>query len=308
MSESFLRRVGMVGLLLALGCALATLPVSHAQVSKCGDGTVDPGEECDDGNNIDGDGCSADCFLESKCGDGTVDEGEECDDGNNVDGDGCSADCFLESKCGDGIVDEGEECDDGNTTDGDGCSGICQIERCGDGILDEGEECDDGNNMDGDGCSADCRNEEKGAEGCTPGFWKNHTNHWMGYTPDQLVGDVFVEASRFSSLADDTLLDGLQYPGGSGSIGGARILLRACVAALLNEANPGVDYSVSGVVGLCDAALATEDRSTMIGQGGLLDDANNGYDGCPLGGDNTRRSTTKKSWSGRWNRTDGFGR
>jgi len=30
----------------------------------CGDGVLDPGEECDDGNNIDGDGCSADCTLE----------------------------------------------------------------------------------------------------------------------------------------------------------------------------------------------------------------------------------------------------
>ena len=32
----------------------------------CGDGILSPnnGEECDDGNNIDGDGCSADCKIE----------------------------------------------------------------------------------------------------------------------------------------------------------------------------------------------------------------------------------------------------
>ncbi len=30
------------------------------------------------------------------CGDGNVDEGEECDDGGNVPGDGCDADCFSE--------------------------------------------------------------------------------------------------------------------------------------------------------------------------------------------------------------------
>jgi cysteine-rich repeat protein len=30
----------------------------------CGDGVLDPGEQCDDGNNIDGDGCSALCELE----------------------------------------------------------------------------------------------------------------------------------------------------------------------------------------------------------------------------------------------------
>ena len=62
------------------------------------------------------------------CGNGDVDFplGEECDDGNNIDGDGCSALCQLE--CGNGDLDSGEECDDGNTTDGDGCSSTCQIE------------------------------------------------------------------------------------------------------------------------------------------------------------------------------------
>ena len=30
----------------------------------CGDGMLDPDEECDDGNNVDGDGCAADCTLE----------------------------------------------------------------------------------------------------------------------------------------------------------------------------------------------------------------------------------------------------
>ncbi|HTP25924.1 MAG TPA: fibro-slime domain-containing protein [Anaeromyxobacteraceae bacterium] len=33
-------------------------------MSICGDGIVEPGEECDDGNNTSGDGCSADCKLE----------------------------------------------------------------------------------------------------------------------------------------------------------------------------------------------------------------------------------------------------
>jgi len=30
-------------------------------VPKCGDGVLDAGEVCDDGNNVGGDGCSADC-------------------------------------------------------------------------------------------------------------------------------------------------------------------------------------------------------------------------------------------------------
>lgn len=91
-----------------------------------------------------------------RCGDGTVDRGEECDDGNNQDGDGCSAACVIEL-CGDGVTSVGEACDDGNTTSGDGCRADCLGEEvCGDTLLDVGEECDDGNNEDGDGCDSDC--------------------------------------------------------------------------------------------------------------------------------------------------------
>jgi cysteine-rich repeat protein len=45
------------------------------------------------------------------CGDGTVNSGEVCDDGNREDGDGCSADCLSTEVCGNGITDPGEECD-----------------------------------------------------------------------------------------------------------------------------------------------------------------------------------------------------
>jgi len=92
----------------------------------CGDGTVDPGEECDDGNTASGDGCSATCALES-CGNGTTDQGEGCDDGNTVDCDGCSSTCQVEA-CGNGLVECAEECDDGNLANGDGCSSTCTIE------------------------------------------------------------------------------------------------------------------------------------------------------------------------------------
>lgn len=58
---------------------------------------------------------------------GTVDD-EECDDGNNIDGDGCSAACAIEY-CGDGIVNQPEEeCDLGinNGVYGGLCSSTCQ--------------------------------------------------------------------------------------------------------------------------------------------------------------------------------------
>jgi cysteine-rich repeat protein len=110
-------------------------PVVAPPNPYCGDGNLDAGEECDDGNNVDGDGCSATCCVEYVppppcCGDGNLDAGEECDDGNTIDGDGCSATCTTETPpcCGDGNLDAGEECDDGNTVDGDGCSSSCVVE------------------------------------------------------------------------------------------------------------------------------------------------------------------------------------
>jgi cysteine-rich repeat protein len=59
--------------------------------SGCGNGVLDPGEACDDGNATSGDGCRADCRKLEVCGDGILDEGEGCDDGNDNPADGCDA-------------------------------------------------------------------------------------------------------------------------------------------------------------------------------------------------------------------------
>ncbi len=137
----------------------------------CGNGIVDAaaGEACDDGNTTAGDGCSADCRSNETCGNGIVDAaaGETCDDGNTTPQDGCSADCRSDETCGNGFVDPWETCDDGNTTAGDGCSADCRSnETCGNGYRDVNEECEDGNTLDGDGCSATCRSERKKKDGC----------------------------------------------------------------------------------------------------------------------------------------------
>src|ERR1041384_2804952 len=95
-------------------------------LASCGNGRIDPGEVCDDGNNVSGDGCPADCSQ--PCGDGHVDPGEACDDGNTFGGDGCSADCRSLEACGNGVVDPGEACDDDNLRSNDGCSSQCTIE------------------------------------------------------------------------------------------------------------------------------------------------------------------------------------
>ncbi len=81
---------------------------------------------------------------------------------------------------------------------------------------------------------------------------------------------------------DDTLLDALSYQGGSGTVGAARNLLRAAVAALLNAANPVLSYpvSLSQVVSQTNTALASNNRNTMLTLASRLDLYNNS--GCPL--------------------------
>ena len=102
--------------------------VSHVPTATCGNGTLDPFEQCDDGNTLDGDSCSGACAT-TLCGNGVLDGAEQCDDGNIRSGDGCSQTCRRET-CGDGVVQPNnkEECDDGNLTGGDGCSASCLIE------------------------------------------------------------------------------------------------------------------------------------------------------------------------------------
>ena len=49
-----------------------------AAPERCGNGAMDPGEACDDGDREGGDGCRADCLGTEVCGDGLADVGEWC--------------------------------------------------------------------------------------------------------------------------------------------------------------------------------------------------------------------------------------
>jgi cysteine-rich repeat protein len=138
--------------------------------SPCGNGRVDcdrslPGtlscEQCDDGNAIAGDGCSAAC---------TIEPGWVC---------GTAAQPCHQAYCGNGIVEtyidnsgnaQIEQCDDGNKIDTDACRDNCIAARCGDGAIQSGvEACDDGTQEDADGCSRDCTAITGGWSCPTPG-------------------------------------------------------------------------------------------------------------------------------------------
>src|SRR6185436_5137236 len=120
----------------------------------CGDAVMNGGEACDDGNDIDTDGCRNNCTLPN-CGDGILNQACETCDTNTFPANApathgaCRAGalCGVDSCnfCGDGLVNGppgAEDCDDGNAINGDGCNTDCKF-ACGDGAINETcETCD----------------------------------------------------------------------------------------------------------------------------------------------------------------------
>lgn len=118
--------------------------------------------------------------------------------------------------------------------------------------------------------------EAVGAEGCTPGFWKQrqHFDSWVGFAPTDSFEAVF---GRDAFAGDPTLLDVLEKGGG-----GLDALGRHAVAALLNATSPDVDFAFtsSEVIALFQAAFDSGSKTTIESTKDQFDAANNA--GCPL--------------------------
>jgi len=124
---------------------------------RCGNGRVEPPEECDDPQDTNGDFCLADCTL--ACGDGVINAAEKCDVGipapdpgscptacsssdpcarSTLAGAACSAECqttaITTPIAGDGCCPP-----DATAQDDSDCS-----PACGNGVLEPGETCDTG--------------------------------------------------------------------------------------------------------------------------------------------------------------------
>lgn len=119
-------------------------------VPLCGDGTCQM--EHENMINYAQDGCMP------ACGNGAVEAGEDCDDGNLENTDACLNNCKAAS-CGDGFIAAGvEECDDTNLSGNDACTNACKMATCGDGLTWTGtEDCDDANADDTDACDVACK-------------------------------------------------------------------------------------------------------------------------------------------------------
>ena len=124
--------------------------------SVCGDGLIDTasGEQCDDMNDVAGDGCQpSDCSF-------TCEEAADCTDDDPCNGEEvCLPDihrCQLGTEPADTTMCALPEDPDGEATGVCG-GGYCVPAGCGNGVVDGGEDCDDSMNGDNtDGCRDDC--------------------------------------------------------------------------------------------------------------------------------------------------------
>ena len=131
-------------------------------------------------------------------------------------------------------------------------------------------------------------------EGCTLGYWKNHTDRWPASQPETSsddicnqfttcyrYGDVFTNAP--APIKDWTLQQALNAKGG-----GIYNLARQSVAALLNACKGEIDYEMTSPQDVIDYVNLRFDNAGEAGS--YLDMLNNA--GCTLGGS---RATTAPS-------------
>ena len=177
-------------------------------------------ENCTDGRDNDADGLvdtdDSDCWV---CGDGTISAGagEECDDGNTVTGDGCSATCIDEDQDGDGYRDTvygGDDCDDGDAAVSPGAA-----ETWYDGV--DGD-CDGASDYDADGDGedsdayggTDCDDTDASRSVSTPETWYDGIDsNCDGGSDYDADGDSYDSSAYGGTDCDDT--DSATYVGAS---------------------------------------------------------------------------------------------
>jgi CSLREA domain-containing protein len=216
--------------------------------------------------------CDAGALQQGPCGNGVLDAGEACDDGNLQSGDGCAWDCgaieapyscstpgqACEGVCGDGVVQGNEDCDDGNGVGGDGCEADCLSRTVGFVCPPEGGACDCAIGHAGTDCSILCPTSSGGVCGGVPAARVRDLNSTGSSNP---AGLAFV-GGQLIFAASDGLGDRELYIS-DGDAAGTLLLKDLNVAA---SSNP----ELLGVVGgnaLYAATLENEGRELVVSDG-----------------------------------------
>jgi hypothetical protein len=188
----------------------------------CGNGTVEPGEECDDGNVADGDCCSAACTLDSAgtactddanaCTDDVCNAGGTCLHNNNTASCDDGVFCNAADTCSAGActVHAGDPC-----TSGGECADTCDedLDTCN---LPNGTACTaDTNDCTDDICdgSGSCTHPNNTAS-CDDGLFCNGADTCSGGSCSSHAGDPCSGGGECADTCDDDL-DTCNLPGGT---------------------------------------------------------------------------------------------
>lgn len=238
------------------------------------DAECDPGQFCDE---------TMQC-RDAVCGNHAVEgSGEECDDGNLDEGDGCDNDCRWscggERPCGERRGCVAERCLDHLCvpvdTVGDLCgtgavctsTGVCTT--CGNGMLDPGEECDSGDPAD-TGC-VDCR-----YPGCATNLDCDDCERCVGHACEPITVRMRPCDGCFLGGVAALDLDGVGSPG-------CAALCPDLVACDCNDADPSIYYDPEGIHGCGPMTERVEcgtdaDGDSFVGSEIAIYD-----DSCPAG-------------------------
>lgn len=169
-----------------------------------------------------GDGCDLNCMVEGRsiCGNEVLEEGEECDDGNRIDGDGCDFSCQFElpenevicdglDDNSNGQVDEGCD-DDGDDYCDSGMNTAGTPAVCPNG----GGDCHDNSASINPGSTENCFTSgddncnRQYDEGCTP-----YTCSDNDEANDPLMGGTLIITSANGQVSDSPFLSDSCYGG-----------------------------------------------------------------------------------------------
>lgn len=262
------------------------------EADACGNAVVDSDEGCDDGNDVSGDGCNAQCLIEEgfdcndgpvglvgsascafecdagtcqgsdTCGDGTVDAREGCDtSGDSVT---CTADCKVKSgnACGPLLS---SACDSGLCASFGPDAGNCVDTGCGNGVVESGEGCDEGadNGTADSFCDGSCLINDGGTCGTTSGALTGAASCASGscYTNAGAPGACLPGVAPASGCGDGILEIGEGCDDGTGPVGtggGSPSCDTDCLIRngnACNFVNPGLEAAESCESGICNLGV-----------------------------------------------------
>jgi cysteine-rich repeat protein len=108
------------------GCPAASSAYHTCVGNLSGAGQLTPADAC----STEAAAVASMCGVDPGCGNGLLESGESCDEGNDNGARSCEANCTIAASCGDGTLDAAvEDCDDGNNDASDGCSPTCRTEN-----------------------------------------------------------------------------------------------------------------------------------------------------------------------------------